>query len=70
MSCKTMIASLASAIVLGFAAFSAQAAPVVTNQGGVRNGEACLVQQVHYRYYRYHRHRHHYWRWHHRRHWH
>ena len=62
MSRKAVIASLASAIVIGLAAFSTQAAPVVTNQGGVRNGEASLMQQTHYRYYRYYRHHHRYWR--------
>ena len=56
MSRKTVVASLAGAIVLGLAAFSAQAAPVPMTQGGVYNGTASLVQQArHYRYYRYHR---------------
>jgi hypothetical protein len=61
MSRKAMIASFASAIAFGLAAFSAQAAPVVTKQGGVHDG-AGLVQQAYYRYYRHH---HRYWRWHH-----
>jgi hypothetical protein len=68
MSRKTVVASLAGAIVLGLAAFSAaQAAPVSMSQGGVYSGKASIVQQAYYRHYRYHRyHRRHwrrYWHW-------
>ena len=62
MSRKAMLASLAGAIAIGLAAFSAQAAPIVANQAGVRTGEASLVQPTRYRYHRYYRHHHRYWR--------
>lgn len=66
MSRKAVVASLASAIALGLAAFSAQAAAVPVSQGGAYSAGANLVQQAHYRYYRYHRH-HRHWRWRHHR---